>query len=150
MANKIILKKSSVISKVPLSTDLDYGELAINYADGKLYFKKADGTTIDSFSSGQASSDISVVLINSSTYSATQTSGNHVLLCDTSANNVTISLPTAFNNKAIFNIKKTAPANLMIIDANSSETIDGDTVININAQYEAVTLVSDNSNWSVI
>lgn len=44
MANKIILKKSSVSSKVPLGTDLEYGELAINYADGKLYFKSSSNT----------------------------------------------------------------------------------------------------------
>lgn len=56
MANNIILKKSSVAAKVPLIGDLQYGELALNYADGKLYFKKADGTTIDYFSSGAASS----------------------------------------------------------------------------------------------
>jgi hypothetical protein len=41
MSNKIILKKSSVAAKVPLTTDLVYGELALNYADGKLYFKTA-------------------------------------------------------------------------------------------------------------
>ena len=41
MANKVLLKKSSVVSKVPLTTDLDYGELALNYADEKLYFKNA-------------------------------------------------------------------------------------------------------------
>jgi hypothetical protein len=39
MSNNIILKKSSVAAKVPLTTDLNYGELALNYADGKLYFK---------------------------------------------------------------------------------------------------------------
>jgi hypothetical protein len=38
MANKITLKKSSVPSKVPLPQDLDFGELAINYTDGKIYF----------------------------------------------------------------------------------------------------------------
>ena len=41
MANKVLLKKSSVVAKVPLTTDLDYGELAINYADEKLYFKNS-------------------------------------------------------------------------------------------------------------
>lgn len=41
MANKVLLKKSSVAAKVPLTTDLDYGELAINYADEKLYFKNS-------------------------------------------------------------------------------------------------------------
>jgi hypothetical protein len=41
MANKVLLKKSSVAAKVPLATDLDYGELALNYTDEKLYFKNA-------------------------------------------------------------------------------------------------------------
>lgn len=51
MANKVLLKKSSVAAKVPLVTDLDYGELAINYADGKLYYKTATNT-INSFTTG--------------------------------------------------------------------------------------------------
>jgi len=42
--NKIILKKSSVTGKVPVASDLDYGELAINYADGKIYFKASDNS----------------------------------------------------------------------------------------------------------
>jgi hypothetical protein len=41
-ANKVLLKKSSVVSKVPLTTDLAYGELALNYADGLLYYKSAN------------------------------------------------------------------------------------------------------------
>lgn len=44
MANKIILKKSSVVGKGPTAGDLDYGELAINYADGKIYFKASDNS----------------------------------------------------------------------------------------------------------
>ena len=48
MASKIVLKKSSVANKVPLATDLDYGEVALNYQDGKLYFKKSDNS-IDYF-----------------------------------------------------------------------------------------------------
>lgn len=55
MANKVLLKKSSVAGKVPLTTDLDFGELALNYADGKLYFKTAAGT-IGSFSTTGGSS----------------------------------------------------------------------------------------------
>jgi hypothetical protein len=48
MTSKIVLKKSSVANKVPLATDLDYGEVALNYQDGKLYFKKSDNS-IDYF-----------------------------------------------------------------------------------------------------
>lgn len=46
MANKIVLKKSSVAAKVPLATDLEVGEIAVNLEDQKLYSKKADGTVI--------------------------------------------------------------------------------------------------------
>lgn len=46
MANKIILKKSSVAAKVPLSTDLEVGEISVNLQDQKLYSKKSDGTVI--------------------------------------------------------------------------------------------------------
>ena len=34
---KILLKKSSVAGRVPQPGDLDYGELAINFEDGKTY-----------------------------------------------------------------------------------------------------------------
>lgn len=40
MANtRVLLKKSSVASRVPTTNDLEYGEVAINYADGRLYYK---------------------------------------------------------------------------------------------------------------
>lgn len=42
MANIVKLKKSAVAGKIPSSSDLEYGELAINYADGRLYYKQAD------------------------------------------------------------------------------------------------------------
>ena len=54
MSNKIILKKSAVASKVPTISDLDYGELALNYADGKLYYKNSNNA-IDEFISSSAS-----------------------------------------------------------------------------------------------
>lgn len=42
MASEVILKKSSVVGKVPQLTDLQYGQVAINYSDCKMYFKTAD------------------------------------------------------------------------------------------------------------
>ena len=41
MTTSIKLKKSSVTGRVPSTVDLDYGELAINYTDGILYFKNS-------------------------------------------------------------------------------------------------------------
>ena len=43
MATKIIPKKSSVVGKTPLTSDLDIGEVAINLADKKIFTKDAAG-----------------------------------------------------------------------------------------------------------
>lgn len=51
MSNKVLLKKSSVVGKVPATSDLDYGELALNYADGLLYYKSANNV-VQSIGSG--------------------------------------------------------------------------------------------------
>jgi hypothetical protein len=72
MANKVLLKKSSVGARVPTTSDLDYGELALNYADGKLYYKTSSNT-IKSFTE-----DTSVV-----TLTGTQTLTNKTLTSPT-------------------------------------------------------------------
>lgn len=57
MANKIILKKTSTASKIPLATDLEVGEIAVNLADQKLYSKNASGTVI-LVGDGQGTGDV--------------------------------------------------------------------------------------------
>jgi hypothetical protein len=59
MGTELKLKKSSIPGKLPLASDLEYGELAINYADGKLYFKKANNA-VDSFISGDTNYVMSI------------------------------------------------------------------------------------------
>lgn len=44
MAQVLKLKRTAVQGKVPTTTSLELGELAINTFDGKLYFEKDDGT----------------------------------------------------------------------------------------------------------
>lgn len=44
MAQTVKLKRSATPSKIPATTDLALGELAINTYDGKLYLKKDNGT----------------------------------------------------------------------------------------------------------
>ena len=43
-SNEIKLKRSSVQSKVPSISDLTLGELSVNTFDGKLFFKKNNGS----------------------------------------------------------------------------------------------------------
>ncbi|CAB4175269.1 hypothetical protein UFOVP961_142 [uncultured Caudovirales phage] len=80
MASTITLKKSSVNGRVPAPGDLNYGELALNYADGLLYYKKSNNT-IQSIGSGGTSS-ITASLITSSTI-GTSFSGVNTLTFDT-------------------------------------------------------------------
>jgi hypothetical protein len=75
MSNKVLLKKSSVLGKVPLATDLDYGELALNYADGLLYFKNS-GNTVLSFSAGGVSLTATQTLTNKTLTSPTLNTPN--------------------------------------------------------------------------
>lgn len=105
MANQIILKKSSVAAKAPVAADLEYGELALNYSDGKLYYKKADNS-IDAFTAGAKNSS------GSSSYA-----GNYVLSAETSTAQTTARLRT-----------NTAPAdstNQIILPNNSAYAFTG-------------------------
>jgi hypothetical protein len=77
MANTIILKKSSVAAKVPLVGDLVYGELALNYADGLLYYKTA-GNSIASLGGGSGFTGGTVA--NVTTFSNTVTMSSDIVL----------------------------------------------------------------------
>lgn len=46
MTQVVQLKRSAVPGKMPTTADLNLGELAINTYDGKIYFKKDDGTPV--------------------------------------------------------------------------------------------------------
>ena len=56
MAANIKLKRSAVVGKQPQAGDLDYGELALNYSDGILYYKNS-ANVINSISGGGATTD---------------------------------------------------------------------------------------------
>jgi hypothetical protein len=44
MSNKITIKRSAVPGKVPQPGDLEFGEFAVNYHDGNLFFKNSSNT----------------------------------------------------------------------------------------------------------
>lgn len=84
MASKLILKKSSVPAKVPVVGDLDYGELALNYADGKLFYKTANNT-ISSFNVGGGGGGGASVLDDLTDVTITSLSAGQVLQYNGSA-----------------------------------------------------------------
>lgn len=46
MANIIKIKRSGTANSAPLANSLEYGELAINYADGLLFYKDLSNTVV--------------------------------------------------------------------------------------------------------
>jgi len=89
MANTTIrLRKSGVTSNVPVSLEL--GELALNYADGKLYYKNASGV-ITYISSGATTNSFATINSNSSLILATS---NTDILTLVGSNNITINSNT--------------------------------------------------------
>lgn len=44
MSNTLLLKRSSTPNSIPSSGSLEFGELALNYADGNLFYKNAANT----------------------------------------------------------------------------------------------------------
>ena len=91
MANKVLLKKSSTAAKVPVVGDLDYGELALNYTDGKLYYKTASNT-IDSIPSVSATATLTNKTLTSPTINSGALSGTFsgaITLSDTTASSST-------------------------------------------------------------
>jgi hypothetical protein len=97
MANTTLqLKKSGVTGNVPNS--LVYGELAINYADGKLFYKASNGS-IASISTGSTTDSFATINANSSLILATSP---YDTLSIIPGNNITISTDTV-NKKIIIN-----------------------------------------------
>lgn len=65
MANTVKIKRSAVPSKVPVTNDLELGELAINTFDGKLFTKKDNGTiSIIEIGGGSAASTPDPIVVN--------------------------------------------------------------------------------------
>jgi len=82
------------------------------------------------------------------TTSYTATS-KYVILADTTAGNITITLPSAFGLKDVrYWVRKVdSAASTVTIDPTGSETIDGSLTKVISAQWTGTEIISDGSNW---
>jgi len=97
MATKIIHKKSSVTNRVPVSGDLEVGEIALNLTDQKIYSKQSDGTVVE-MAPADDSSDKLPLAGGTLTGDVTFTGASYNAVWDNSAN----SLRFADNAMAVF------------------------------------------------
>jgi hypothetical protein len=73
------------------------------------------------------------------------------ILCDTTAGDVTVNLPTVVGNEGrLYKIKNTGVGiNKVIVDGNGAQLIDDVETFDLNA-LEALEIVSDGSQWWAI
>ena len=84
------------------------------------------------------------------TSDTTLTSGHDVVLVDSSSSNVTVTLPTAVGlNGKQFHIKNIDATNIVTVDGNGSETIDGALTHNLNL-YSSINIISNGTEWLII
>lgn len=82
----------------------------------------------------------------SSTFTVDGLATHYVI--DSTSGSVTVNLPAASGAAGRFiTVKKTVAGNSVIIDGNSSETIDGATTKTATAQYAAAVLWCDGTQW---
>ena len=149
MANKVLLKKSSVASKVPLTSDLDYGELALNYTDEKLYFKNASNA-IKAFQVGTGGGDAPAVWTKV-TSNTTATSGAK-LIADTTGGQFTITLPggTLSAGTSVIIADGGSWATTPLIVARNGNTIEGlSENLNLDVSNIQVEFIYDGITWEV-
>lgn len=141
------LKRSATASKIPLTTDLDLGEIAINTFDGKLFIKKNDGTdSIVEIGAGGGGGGSQAWILKSANYTAV--SGDRII-ANTTAASFTITLPATPTTGAYVQITDGGnwSVNNLLIDRNGS-TIEGiaDTLA-IDLAQATVELIYDGTTW---
>lgn len=92
MANVIIPKKSTVAAKVPGTSDLALGEIAINHADQKLYARHPVSGTVQQIGGGDVTIDTTLADLfsaTSGTLSADDLGSDKIFFWDDSAGRAT-------------------------------------------------------------
>jgi hypothetical protein len=145
MANTTVqLKKSGVTGNVPPS--LSYGELALNYADGKLFYRHANNS-IASISTGTATnsfatvnSNSSLILASSSTDTLSFAAANTIrITTNTTTKLITIGSTALANQTGTFGGDLTVAGN--VITTGSGGNITGANVVSANSFNASVSYI---------
>jgi hypothetical protein len=125
MPNNIILKKSSIVDKVPLPGDLQYGELALNYTDGNLFYKNS-------------SNAISTIASNKSVSVTGNVTGNNFF-----GNGSTLSNINAFGTIVV-----AGQSNVVANSSSGTLTLVGGTGVTVstNAATDTITITAQDQN----
>lgn len=144
--SRLDVKQGTAASLATYASTATSGQLAYSTDSKILYVIKDSGlTTIATGAAGD-------LVVQSKTASYTVLSTDGVVLVDASTGANTQTLPTAvgISGRIISIMKTDSSTNLVTIDGNGTETINGDLTRTLGTQYDVVRLVSDGSNWVII
>ena len=137
-----------------IGVDIDFNKDV--YLNAKLFdVNNSEGTSgqvLSSTGSGVDWIDLSShkLAVTTKTTNYTATTSDNVILVNASSGDVTITLP-ASSSGLNFTVKKIdSSSNTVTVASNGSETIDGSSTQVIISQYDAISLVSDGSNFYII
>ncbi len=91
------------------------------------------------------------ITITTSDLSSGSTTGNTLVKCDATAGSYTYAVPTAVgkSNEMYSIIKIDASTNVVTVDPNGSETMNGASTYRLERRYQGINLISDGANWSI-
>jgi len=121
---------------------------AVNIAAGSNITITPSGLTLTIASTASGGFSRSINTITSSTTAGSTANIDYVYNGNTSGN-INLTLPTAVSNTNRYTVKNSNIGILTVLTT-SSQTIDGVTAYALSKQYQAIDLLSDNSNWFII
>jgi hypothetical protein len=107
-------------------------------------------TVVDTQTVVNATGELTIAEINFDDSPYTLIAGVDVILADTSTGAITVALPAIATSAERAVSIKNVGTNLLTIDANGSETIDGELTQEVSLQYDAPKIVAGSTEWSII
>lgn len=145
-ANPVVADAAGRFGDIFMDTDAAY----------KIVYTDASDVTIqtfDPFSPVRADQVIETpVVAKSANFTILTSQKGSLFEVDASSASVSATLPTvadAGNNFEVTIKKVDSSSNAVTVDGNGSETIDGSTTQTLSNQYDAITVVSDGTEWHV-
>jgi hypothetical protein len=149
--NRLIIKNSGVPAKIPLDSDLLVGELALNHADGYIYYKNVSSIV------KPLSSPVSIILEESAADAFTLTLANHTndsYIRVIRSNNVTVTVANDSNQSFATGTVITliqGGNGIITLSPESGVTLNSFEGLSSSGQYSVIQLIKVSSNiWDVI
>lgn len=131
-----------------------WGDIFLKDQDYKVILKSSADVTIDTWDPVRAAEPrSSAVISKTTTYTVMVSDAGKLITADATAGAFTITLPpaaTAGDGFEVSVIKVDSSSNAVTVDGDGSETINGNTSLDLAVQFDATLLRSDGTSWHAI